>query len=458
MKTGLLLPLLFIYALSVQAQQWVVRGQVLDKGSDEPVAFANVYLEGAPRGTYTSAEGYFEFRYRQSDRSSALIISHIGYESLKIKLADLAREHTLYLHLQPKEAELQELVITPHKDTVRLIVEKAARSIRKNYARKGYTMKGFYREANRQGAEYVRLVESAVTVQDKGYDANVYTLRARVDEVRKSSDKIDLDWKSAINNWYYEKNGIYQTLKQDPLRKKDISANLFENVGGFYKVNYNDLLSKEIVKGEGDFVFIQSPDFLQGYDFYLDTVLLYEGKPAYKILFVNEQAGDTKLTYGKGALIIQQDNYAILDYSAQLIRSQTNEKTNWNMFVQMDDSSMVLSEYRFIYRPYKGRYYLSYASVKSVGNNSSAFSRNWEASENAVLYQYNELLVTDILKEKIKQRELMAPDEDIYETSTEYRQEFWDSYNVLLDLPIEKQIKQDLEKKKKPVKQSTNSN
>jgi hypothetical protein len=453
---------LFLFLLlpfSALSQQGVVRGQVLDAVTAEPIAFANVYLEGALRGTYTSGEGYFEFRYRPSDRNKRMIVSHIGYESLKLELSTLAQEQTLSLELQPKEVELSELVVSPHKDTVRLIVEKAARNIRKNYPRQGYTMKGFYREANRQGEEYVRLVESAVTIQDKGYDTNVYSLRARVDEIRRSNDDIDLDWKSAIQNWYYEKNGIYKTIKQDPLRIKDQPQNLFEMIGSYYKQEYTEeYLNKKTIEGQGTYQFLRSPQFLQGYDFKLDTVLLYEGKPAYKIRFINNQLTEKQLMYGEGELIIQKENQAILAYTARLIRTQNGEVKGWNLLSALDKEQMLISEHRYLYRAYGSKYYLSYASVKTQGNNSSQFSRNWKKGSEAVLYQYNELLITDILNEKLKRKEIIARDEDIYDASTEYRQDFWDSYNVLIDLPTEEKIKQDLEKKKKLVKQFNDNN
>ncbi|GAB1856710.1 DUF5686 family protein [Flavobacteriaceae bacterium MHTCC 0001] len=110
MKIKLLFTFLLfnIYATFSQTK---VSGYVLDE-ANQPVSFANVLFSGSTEGTITDENGKF---YLESDNTwDKLIISFIGYETLKVPL-DKKVNYNLKFILKEETAELDQVVIVSGK-------------------------------------------------------------------------------------------------------------------------------------------------------------------------------------------------------------------------------------------------------------------------------------------------------------------------------------------------------
>jgi iron complex outermembrane receptor protein len=104
LKTLCLIVFLFTTSWSIFAQS---RLTVLDKTTQKPVAFANVYYPDTKTGTHTDADG--KFSVSSSMRSLFVQISSLGYKTF---LGTLSPQDTPVIYMEPSVHELQEIVVS----------------------------------------------------------------------------------------------------------------------------------------------------------------------------------------------------------------------------------------------------------------------------------------------------------------------------------------------------------
>lgn len=106
--TVLFLPLLWLgLSLPAMAQVRLVKGTVLEKATQTPVAGATVVLKGTTEGTITDANG--EFSINVPDESAVLVIQFIGYTPQEIAVGT---QSSLTVHLEENIAMLGDVVVT----------------------------------------------------------------------------------------------------------------------------------------------------------------------------------------------------------------------------------------------------------------------------------------------------------------------------------------------------------
>jgi len=112
MNIRLLIAFFFLGIISVSAQT-KVSGYVIDD-YNYPVPFANIIFKGSTKGTITDENGKF---YLESDQTwDTLIISFIGYETLKIPLTKKVN-YDLKFTLKEEAAELGQVLIVSGKQS-----------------------------------------------------------------------------------------------------------------------------------------------------------------------------------------------------------------------------------------------------------------------------------------------------------------------------------------------------
>jgi iron complex outermembrane receptor protein len=105
LKTLYVVLLLCFMQLNVFAQHQI---SVLDKTTNEPVAFANVYYPDTKTGTYTDANGQFSITV--SGKSLLVQISSLGYKTFLETLSFNGKIHTIYM--EQSAHELQEIIVS----------------------------------------------------------------------------------------------------------------------------------------------------------------------------------------------------------------------------------------------------------------------------------------------------------------------------------------------------------
>jgi hypothetical protein len=159
----------------------IVRGKVSDASSAEPLAAANVRLQGTARGTITNLDG--EFSLALGEGRHHLIVSMLGYAPDTVAVDPPAAAY-LRISLRPAEILLPEVVITAEDPGIG-IIRKAIAAKRIWSARlRSYEMKAFTRQTIRRDTAVASITESYTT----GYWQAGDTLREIVTQKRQTAN------------------------------------------------------------------------------------------------------------------------------------------------------------------------------------------------------------------------------------------------------------------------------
>jgi hypothetical protein len=86
-----------------------LRGVVLDKETNTPIAYANVGILNKPIGTVTDTTGHFIFNIGQGNFTDSLQVSIVGYSALKISVKDFMSSSDKTIKLIVKAEQLAEV-------------------------------------------------------------------------------------------------------------------------------------------------------------------------------------------------------------------------------------------------------------------------------------------------------------------------------------------------------------
>jgi hypothetical protein len=120
---------LIAFTLTVEAQV-ILKGQILDKSTRDPIAFANVSFNSGRSGTSTDIEGQFSISLPET-YTGDIIISHVAYEKANFSLADFTKNHKL-IFLKPIELTLQELTIVAGENPAHALIRNVIDNRDKN--------------------------------------------------------------------------------------------------------------------------------------------------------------------------------------------------------------------------------------------------------------------------------------------------------------------------------------
>lgn len=139
-------------SLGVKENYIILKGKVVD-GNNEPITYANIYLEGTGNGTTTNGEGGFELQVKEMDKS-VLIFQCIGYEKQKIKLTMDSRITNFIVKMKSENVQLKTVDVNANaKDPALAIIKEAIKHRKENDERVKSFSSDVYMRSN------VRLLE-----------------------------------------------------------------------------------------------------------------------------------------------------------------------------------------------------------------------------------------------------------------------------------------------------------
>jgi hypothetical protein len=112
-----ILILLFINYFESYSQSIDVTGIVLDKDLNKPIPFAHIYSLNK-FGTTCNEKGLFRVRLDSNITGDSVVFSSIGYHDKKLSLVEFLSEDKLVINLIKKDYLLNEVQITPLKETI----------------------------------------------------------------------------------------------------------------------------------------------------------------------------------------------------------------------------------------------------------------------------------------------------------------------------------------------------
>lgn len=300
-----LLVLLATFALRLEAQV-ILKGQILDKSTRDPIAFANISYNNGSAGTSTDIEGQFIITIPEQF-SGEIIVSHVAYEKLVCTYQDFKKNHALIL-LKPLSLTLQEVTVLAGENPAHALIRNVIKNRDKNDPDK---LRDY------QYISYNKVVFSPSEVDAKT-DSTVNALIAIRDtsELKKSQKElITFDSLSRRMNFFMSEsvtskkvlNPGHTEEKLIGLKVSGFSSPLLANVAtnfqpfSFYS-NYLNILSK-------DYLNPISPGTFSSYEFHLSDTTFHQQDTVYIIEFAPR--ANRNFDGLKGFLSISVDAWAI---------------------------------------------------------------------------------------------------------------------------------------------------
>lgn len=109
----------------------ILKGEVVDSQTGDPLAFVNVVYGNPPRGTTTNIDGFFEL---QVDLQAVkyLEVSYLGYEAKRVELSEFSGVKRLRISLHPTQFALEEVIVKPGFNPANRIIQKVYRHKEEN--------------------------------------------------------------------------------------------------------------------------------------------------------------------------------------------------------------------------------------------------------------------------------------------------------------------------------------
>jgi hypothetical protein len=385
------------------------RAKVVDKKNGEILIYANVSVVGSNVSTVTNSEGEFSLKIAKDLLDAKLIISHIGYKSKTVTLAELTQEKAK-VELEPTSVELPEISVVS-KNAEALIREVLDRKD-KNYSSDLNRMTAFYRETIKKGRSYVSLSEAVAEI-----------------------------YKQPYNSYKNDIVTLYKARKKADYSKLDTVA--FKLQGGPFNSLYLDIMRYP------DMIF--TDEMMANYEFTFDRSTYMDKRLIFVIDFKQRAGVVDPLYYGK--LYIDAKNYAMK--SAVFNLNIQNRDLASKMFVLKKpfnaDVYPVEASYRIDYTEKDGKWYYSYSRIQ-LGLKINWKKRLFKTTYNSTI----EMAVTDWELDTdaklVNPKERIKPSIVISDEAVGFSDpSFWGEYNVIEpEKSIEsaiKKIQKQLEKK-----------
>ncbi|MFK7951463.1 MAG: carboxypeptidase-like regulatory domain-containing protein [Ekhidna sp.] len=444
MKPYLIVFVILFISLPIKVQgQKKISGTVQSQTDSTSLEFAHIYLKNSTIGTYSNSEGQFVLHYPDTSSYDTLVISRIGYGECIIPLLSSNTATSFSIYVQESKSYLDEVVITTHKDTVAAIVKKALRSMRKNYPTKLHYLEGFYRELSLRDDQYTRLIEASIGITESSYRQAQTTSKVKVRQIRKSEDYREYSWKFKRNEdimnkmvklaWgkqYAHHNNIYRLLLNNTVRSN-------RNLSSGKKKKATDFVSK--------------------YDFEIAKVTKVDDEIYYHINY-KKPLESSALGYFSGSMVINMNDYAIVEHSWGKYQHPYKE----NKFLNLYYKKQFLYKFHIIYSKIEDKYYPTYFESFEHSMRGTALYEDEETGEkkaqfNKITFMVNQVVTKKRDFDRIKKREALEDELDLYDVDQAYDSAFWANYNILLIDPLLKPAIEDLEKEKSLNKQFENN-
>ncbi len=323
--------LLFIYftnsaSLFSQSVQYI-DGKVINTSNSKPVPFATIKLQNNQLGVYANADGDFKLIRSSDFQTDSLIITCIGYRRNSIAFKDLRDSSVNKIYLAPSIYGLAEVKITAKRGKLNsiTIIDKAIRSIEKNYPDTPFSFISYYRDYQKRAGNYINLNEAIIQTLDSGF-----TTKSILNKYRLLDFKKNMDFPKMSVSQYYD--DPVSVAGENP-NKIIPNAKLGDQYGNeLFVLMVHDAIRNFKVRSFS-YIDILSSDFLRNHNFSEPKPIYNNNLLLYKIDFTGKShvTGDSLLF--SGAIYIQPRDYSIhkLEYNCFYLNKVNGLKEMFNI-------------------------------------------------------------------------------------------------------------------------------
>lgn len=348
-------------------------GLVKDAETQEPIAFVNIFIEGSTDYSLTGGISNELGEFAIDSRNSEVTFSHIGYESLTVELNDEFNE----ISLTPKNYVLDEVVVSTvsAEDYLKDVIKSSNSKIDKNTLLKSYC-----REVVKVNDAYTKFSDALV---------NYY--------IKKGNGKamVTLDQ--------------HRALKSDRIDEED--SNNIDNINSAFTL-------QDYVKDAYNFKGLKNLLKDKNYEF-VRRIRQEANGEEYEYIDISPKKDVEELLL-KGYVIIDPKTSSILEFKIYTSADHLKYSELKNILIAKFKINGLLLWSKF--NVIDDKYILSY-NKKTIGmyiKMGKKIDDDFEFSSDLFVYQFNENI--EMPEEGYERR-------TIYESGTEFHENFWENYN-----------------------------
>jgi len=276
MKKFLSIIILIFFCVNLNSQNFKIKGTIIDKQTNKPLAFANIYSLKLNFSVISNSKG--EFIISLKNNSDTLIITYLGYKNLYVFVDSLKSFNQNIFKLETQNIQLSDINVKPTYTSD--LILKALEKITENYSNTSMYFTSYFSETITENDSTIQQIEAILEIQKSCYsDKNIK------DKIKFTHGQI-LKNEKDNNLWNY----IY-----------------------FVNAPY-ELLYSDIAKNPYDF--LQIPDnkvnFLNKNDFKYFNYKLDSSSNSNQIIIKFEPNPKYQKGVYEGKIILDKENYAIV--------------------------------------------------------------------------------------------------------------------------------------------------
>lgn len=452
--------------VSIQAQ--VLKGKVIDAQSEQPLGYATVQW-GSLQGVITNQEGDFSIQLKDGAAETTLIISHIGFEEVRVPVKDFQPGQVI--RLKPSATLLNEVVVGPAL-TVPQIIQKYLENATKNHSfsnmrvqyfrrtRENYLPKEFEIDLKKISFANKKQLQEKIRAFEKKFKNKEITSYTEVlTDVFNEPKGIGINHLKALklmgvdgfnmDNFqdkffehtfqqlespytYRIKSGIIPIDKEasfNEIGKETKAADTLKNTNDFYVLGNIFIAHKEFIKEQDK------------YDYSLRGVKSVNGMPCYHITFSPYKKKGKYV----GELYINTDDFGLVYYSYKLApnKKEFNLNLKWVLGIKInafESSKEVLTN-----KTPDGKYYTQF--IRIIEGNYAYIDRSLTITENHPKRSERKKMKLNFLVEMITRSEdeivavevsshdpntkVERPKYILFDVKRQYDPNYWQGYNIL---------------------------
>ncbi|MFY9153129.1 MAG: carboxypeptidase-like regulatory domain-containing protein [Prolixibacteraceae bacterium] len=386
-----------------------IQGIIKDSQTKEVLVYASLGLKKYPLGTCTNNDGEFQFIVDDSLVNETIKVSVIGYESREFKINEMSSRYFEIL-LDPINIQLADVLVLPEKLSGEEVLKRVIKNHSKNYPYGFCYYETFFRDlvtdvGKSAKIKNCRLTEAAVNIEDFGLDA-FREPKFKIHEIRNSYNNVETSLLSKALIWKIKNplNSVYSW-------RNEISKNHLK------KLLKDDCYSKTI----NEITMI-------------DSSIVYEldiKQEYYKFLGEKSKAGNLHKTI---RLYVKSKDWAVL------------ESYRFTILKTPETDSLLIGKIHCQMQEFNNNYYLKLINLYGpISDEYFKFGKDVDYRHQSTLLVNNMIFKRKEI-ERIRLRNAMKKDLPLWNVEQNYNQEFWRTYNILLDKPLDTDVKKELER------------
>jgi len=324
--------------------QEIIKVEIIDSETSEPVSYAAVKFIGTSRGILADYNGQFRLPINKIKDITTIKISSIGYETIIVDISSLSISDINILKIKPKIEQLETVILTvPRKKKKNLsaikIVKKAVNSIESNLASNPHSYIGYYRDYQIfNDGEYYNLNEGIIEQFDHGISSHKLIDARNQSALYQFNKNLNYKSDSLLASAYGNKEKYIQNADIVSFGGNELSIlNAHNPIRIFNQASFS-------------FVYKLEKEFLSNHNFSKGEKIINDEEVLIRILFTGEKSKITQNYSVKGEMII-----SLLDFGIY----------NFKYVIYDANKSSPLLNIDIEYKRHKNKIYLNYMSCNN---------------------------------------------------------------------------------------------